>query len=582
MQPDDPDDRDHRRPRSGRPRRPSRAPVTSESVATSVPTRPSTLRRFWRPVRVPGVEQARDEVLEYMSGTSAAPSHHRRWSKPPPWCSLSQPPPTQHARTRERRRARAVKIEREAAQGRLVALAPAGEERDRRGRAEAREADHQRDVGLHDGDQAATGGPERARQHDRRDVADRERHDRRADRCRRRCRRPRSAAARDGGGAHLSHRSVSQPLCEGPDARLAIRGRQRRAGSTIVRAVRILLVTPGLGLGGSERLTVAYARGLAARGHDVLHRPRPARARSTAADVAGIAPPPHRRSGRPPRTFAEWIRALRSIVREFRPDVAHAQSVRSTLVVAAARPAHCRCSPRVHGIEESEERMAALAAARQPRAASRPSRRPPPTASRATTSPRASSSCRPASTSRRSSAPRWSRRRRRCLRAPAARRLRRPATSRSRASTCSSRPSRACWRPIPAAGLLLVGGGPDHDALIARARRARHRATPCSFTGRQHNPAAVHRRGRSGRAAVAPRGPARRRARGARARAAPSSRRPSAARPTSCSPARPAGSSPPDQPAALAAAIVEALSDPVERAERARRGRELVDTRLLD
>ena len=34
--------------------------------------------------------------------------------------------------------------------------------------------------------------------------------------------------------------------------------------------MRILLLTPGLGLGGSERLTLDYARGLSARGHETL------------------------------------------------------------------------------------------------------------------------------------------------------------------------------------------------------------------------------------------------------------------------------------------------------------------------
>ena len=72
-------------------------------------------------------------------------------------------------------------------------------------------------------------------------------------------------------------------------------------------SVRILLVTPGLGLGGSERLTLAYARGLLARGHDVLvvHGPPE---RFSDADVAGISR--HRLSGRPtPRQFPDWLRS---------------------------------------------------------------------------------------------------------------------------------------------------------------------------------------------------------------------------------------------------------------------------------
>jgi glycosyltransferase involved in cell wall biosynthesis/peptidoglycan/xylan/chitin deacetylase (PgdA/CDA1 family) len=128
--------------------------------------------------------------------------------------------------------------------------------------------------------------------------------------------------------------------------------------STIVRPVRILLVTPGLGLGGSEQLTLAYARGVAARGHDVLVVHGPPELFGDA-DVAGI---PRRRIQErlSVRTAANWFKALRSIAKEFRPDVAHAQSIRTTLVVAAALP-RTPLLATVHGIEVSEERIAAVA-----------------------------------------------------------------------------------------------------------------------------------------------------------------------------------------------------------------------------
>ena len=60
-----------------------------------------------------------------------------------------------------------------------------------------------------------------------------------------------------------------------------------------------------------------------------------------------------------PAQFPDWFRSLRSIAREFRPDVAHTQSVRSMLMVAIALP-RTPLVTTVHGIEESEERAAAL------------------------------------------------------------------------------------------------------------------------------------------------------------------------------------------------------------------------------
>ena len=125
-------------------------------------------------------------------------------------------------------------------------------------------------------------------------------------------------------------------------------------------AVRILLVTPGLGLGGSERLTLAYARGLNARGHATLVAYGPPVRLGDAADEAGIARRlvSERRLGA--RTLPEWLRALRALVHEFQPDVVHTQSVRTTVAVALAAP-RTPLLATVHGIEESEERGAALA-----------------------------------------------------------------------------------------------------------------------------------------------------------------------------------------------------------------------------
>ncbi len=123
--------------------------------------------------------------------------------------------------------------------------------------------------------------------------------------------------------------------------------------------MRILLVTPGLGLGGSERLTLAYARGLNARGHATLVAHGPPLPLAETADEAGL----ERRvlSAEPlsARTLPEWLRALHALVREFEPDVVHAQSVRTSVAVALAAP-RTPLLATVHGIEESEELAAAL------------------------------------------------------------------------------------------------------------------------------------------------------------------------------------------------------------------------------
>jgi len=121
--------------------------------------------------------------------------------------------------------------------------------------------------------------------------------------------------------------------------------------------VRILLVTPGLGLGGSEQLTLAYARGLMARGHETLIVNGPPELFGDA-DVAGLAR--HRMRERlSARTAAAWFRSLRSVAAEYHPDVAYTQSVRTTLIVSAALP-FTPLLATLHGIERSEERQAAL------------------------------------------------------------------------------------------------------------------------------------------------------------------------------------------------------------------------------
>jgi glycosyltransferase involved in cell wall biosynthesis/peptidoglycan/xylan/chitin deacetylase (PgdA/CDA1 family) len=335
--------------------------------------------------------------------------------------------------------------------------------------------------------------------------------------------------------------------------------------------VRILLVTPGLGIGGSEKLTLAYARSLGPRrGNDVLvvHGPPE---RFTAADVAGFTR--HRMHERlTARTFASWTRSLHAVVREFRPDVAHAQSIRTTLVVAAAAPSLPLIST-VHGIEESDERLAALAL-RLSRA-------------RVTAVSEASAE----GVRRHHLAPHVE------IVPPGvdieallSAALAPPETEipdRSPLIVCLARQFpvkgvdvlvEAFTRVLaaePEAGLVLVGGGPDTDALIARVAELGI-ADAVAFAGRQLNPApylaaadlVVLPSRREGLPVVALEAFGLNRAVVATA---------VGGTPDIVRPGETGWLVPPEQPAALAVAILEALRDPDGRVQRAQRGRELVE-----
>jgi glycosyltransferase involved in cell wall biosynthesis len=252
-----------------------------------------------------------------------------------------------------------------------------------------------------------------------------------------------------------------------------------------VRVVRILLVTPGLGLGGSERLTLAYARGMNARGHATLVAYGPPVRLADAADEAGVERrlvSEHRLGA---RTLPEWLRALHALVREFKPDVIHAQSVRTTVAAALAAP-RTPLLATVHGIEESEELGAALALR----------------ASRARVA--AVSQASADGLQRHWLAPK-------VVIVPGGvdidelERASRTATAtpipdRRPLVTCLARhfPVKGVdvlveafprvLESVPGAGLLLVGGGPEHETLIARAEALGIRDA-VTFTDRQTNPA---------------------------------------------------------------------------------------------
>ena len=163
------------------PATPQPSPVTSASVATSVPTRPRMLSRFCMPYARARVEQARDEVLvvhERDERRARATTGARR-SRCPGARRASRRRPARRAprarRARPRRSARTRSARAGSARRRLAKNVIAV------GVPSPARRDHEDDVGLDDRDQAAARRAERAREHDRRDVPDRERDDRRAD-----------------------------------------------------------------------------------------------------------------------------------------------------------------------------------------------------------------------------------------------------------------------------------------------------------------------------------------------------------------------------------------------------------------
>jgi glycosyltransferase involved in cell wall biosynthesis len=335
--------------------------------------------------------------------------------------------------------------------------------------------------------------------------------------------------------------------------------------------VRILLFTPGLGLGGSERLTLAYACGLSARGHETLVAHGPPVRLGDAADEAGIARLLVSEKRLTGRTLPEWLRALHTLVHEFKPDVVHTQSVRTTAAMALAAP-RTPLLATVHGIEESDERGAALILR----------------ASRARVVAVSQASAEGV--------------RRHWLAPPVVvvpggvdvDELARASRGTAATPIPDRRPLVVCLArhfpvkgvdilveafphvlaSVPEAGLLLVGGGPDHDALKARVAELGigHAVT---FTDRQTNPAPYL--GAADLAVL----PSRREGLPVSALEAFALGKTVVATAVGGTPdvvhdGETGWLVPPEEPEALAAAMVSALSLPQERARRARLGHELV------
>jgi len=119
-------------------------------------------------------------------------------------------------------------------------------------------------------------------------------------------------------------------------------------------------MTPTLGLGGSEKLTVRYAIGLRERGHEVVIAYGVKNFQADADERAQL-PTVQLTTRRLNRGSAlEWSRSLRRLIRTFRPDIVHAQSVKSGFLVRSAAPT-IPLLVTIHGLERTDERMAALA-----------------------------------------------------------------------------------------------------------------------------------------------------------------------------------------------------------------------------
>ena len=123
--------------------------------------------------------------------------------------------------------------------------------------------------------------------------------------------------------------------------------------------LRILFLTPTLGIGGAEKLIVTYATGMQRRGHHVavafgLVDPLASPLRNAGIEAVKLSP-----RGLKPTTLLEWVWQFRKMVRSFRPDVIHAQSVTSALVARLVAP-RLPLLVTIHGIDASNEWLASF------------------------------------------------------------------------------------------------------------------------------------------------------------------------------------------------------------------------------
>ena len=123
--------------------------------------------------------------------------------------------------------------------------------------------------------------------------------------------------------------------------------------------MRILFLTPTLGTGGSEKLTVGYALGMLGRGHEVAVAYGFADSQAAPLRDAGV--PLYDLSARKvkPWTLREWVGRLRRATQEFAPTVIHAQSVTAAVAARLAAPDRPLLVT-IHGISRSNEPVASL------------------------------------------------------------------------------------------------------------------------------------------------------------------------------------------------------------------------------
>jgi glycosyltransferase involved in cell wall biosynthesis/peptidoglycan/xylan/chitin deacetylase (PgdA/CDA1 family) len=123
--------------------------------------------------------------------------------------------------------------------------------------------------------------------------------------------------------------------------------------------MRILFVTNELGTGGAEKLVVGYALEMSRRGHrvGVVFSNLDSQAdplQEAGIDLFRVSP-----RGLKPSTLFTWVSRLRGVVRDFGPDVFHAQSVTSGLAARMASP-RTPLLVTIHGISKSNEAPAAF------------------------------------------------------------------------------------------------------------------------------------------------------------------------------------------------------------------------------
>lgn len=127
--------------------------------------------------------------------------------------------------------------------------------------------------------------------------------------------------------------------------------------------MRIFLASPGLGMGGAERVVIQLAQGLTERGHEVTISGAggPLEDEVAALDVQRLVLP---ESGRSPIGAAAAALRLAAALRRLSPDVVHGHNVKASLLAATgARMASPRRRPRLiatfHGVDHGEYRAAA-------------------------------------------------------------------------------------------------------------------------------------------------------------------------------------------------------------------------------